>query len=117
MIVMRGRMMSTRSKYHNIKVELDGVRFDSKKEAQRYQELLIMEKANLIVNLTIHPEFKIEMNKHKICKYIADFSYLQYNIPNDTKFIVEDVKGVKTSVYRLKKKLMLACLGIEIREI
>ena len=112
MIVRRER---TKSKYHNIKVELNGFRFDSKKEAQRYRELLIMEKAGLIANLTIHPEFKIEINGEKICKYCGDFSYTLRE--KFGKFIVEDVKGIKTAVYRLKKKLMLACLGIEIREI
>ena len=90
-----------RSKYHAVKTVLDDVKFDSKKEAKRYIQLKQMERAGLIENLQLQVPFVLV---DKSCygreiKYIADFVYVE----NDVE-IVEDVKGVKTPVYRLKKR-------------
>ena len=104
-----------RLKYGNIKVEFDGHKFDSKREANRYIYLKSLEKKRVIEKLAIHPEFVLEVKGMIICKYIADFSYF-----SDGKFIVEDVKSKftkKISTYRLKKKLLLALYNIEITEI
>ena len=101
------------SKYKNIKVTrklLNGdlVTFDSKKEAKRFDELLLLAKQGIIKNLTLQPEFEIiptvRWNKKTLCKikYIADFKYEQ-----NENIIVEDVKGFKTDVYQLKKRLFL----------
>jgi len=101
------------SKYKNIKVTrklLNGdiVTFDSKKEAKRFDELILLAKQGLIKNLTLQPEFEIiptiKWNKKTLCKikYIADFKYEQ-----NGNIIVEDVKGFKTDVYQLKKRLFL----------
>jgi len=101
------------SKYKNIKVTrklLNGdlVTFDSKKEAKRFDELLLLAKQGIIKNLTLQPEFEIiptvRWNKKTLCKikYIADFKYEQ-----NGNIIVEDVKGFKTDVYQLKKRLFL----------
>jgi hypothetical protein len=101
------------SKYHAIKTEVDGYIFASKREASRYSELKLLESAGEIFNLKLQPKFPIAVNKQKICTYIADFEYET----KDGTIITEDVKGVKTPVYRLKKKLMKACFGIEITEV
>jgi hypothetical protein len=101
------------SKYHAIKTEVDGIVFASKREASRYSELKLLEAAGEIFDLKLQPKFPIVVNKQKICTYIADF---EYELSDGTK-ITEDVKGVKTPVYRLKKKLMKACFGIEITEV
>ena len=102
-----------RSKYNAKKTEVDGYVFDSKKEARRYQELVLLEGAGEIAELECHPKFPIYVNQEKVCTYIADFRYLDIQ---KNAYIVEDVKGVKTAIYRLKKKLMKAAYGIEIIE-
>ena len=96
------------SKYHSKKVVVDGVTFDSKREAQRYCELKLLEKAGEIVNLTLQHKFMLQSPFKKngktireIC-YIADFVYQD---ARNFKIVVEDVKGFKTKEYLLKKKL------------
>ena len=98
------------NKYKNKKTIVDGIPFDSKKEAGRYQELKLMTRGGLIKNLELQPEFEIlpayRRNGKKVqnIKYIADFKYtdIQRGIE-----VVEDVKGFKTNVYKLKKKMFL----------
>ena len=101
------------SKYNAKKTEVDGFVFDSKKEAARYQQLVLMERAGEIAELQCQPKFPIYVNDIKVCTYIADFRYLDIA---KNAYIVEDVKGIKTSIYRLKKKLMKACYGIDVFE-
>ena len=103
----------TAHKYHAKPVVIDGIRFASKKEGSRYNVLKIMQKTNQIECLICHPEFTIMVNNFKICKYVADFGYTDRETG---EHIIEDVKGVRTAIYRLKKKLMKACHGIEILE-
>ena len=94
-------------KYNAKKKVIDGITFDSKKEAARYIELKAMEKAGDISGLELQPKFQLQA-KYKNgdgkgireVSYIADFQYKQ-----DGQIIVEDVKGVKTEVYKLKKKM------------
>lgn len=106
------------SKHRNVKVKLDGYTFDSKKEADRYLVLLMRQKMGEISGLEVHPRFKLEVDGGKVCSYCADFQY--YVCHSDIKgaaLVVEDVKGIKTAIYKLKKRLMKAILGIQIREI
>jgi hypothetical protein len=98
-------------KYRAKPVEIDGIRFDSTAEGARYCELRLAQKAGQIRHLVIHPRFKLTVNAIPVCVYVADFSYLENGLR-----VVEDVKGVKTPAYVIKKKLMRACHGIEIRE-
>lgn len=100
------------SKYRNQKTAVDGIPFDSKKEAARYQELKIMERAGIITELELQPEYDLSVNHKPVCKYRADFAYILGGVR-----IVEDVKGMKTDVYRIKNKLMKAIYNIEIKEI
>jgi hypothetical protein len=65
-------------------------------------------------NLELQVRFALEVNGQKICTYIADFRYEKENANGDWETIVEDAKGVETPEFKLKKKLMKACLGIEI---
>jgi hypothetical protein len=100
-------------KYHAIRTQLDGYTFDSKAEAKRYAELRLLERAGEIRNLTVHPRYPLEVNEVRICVYVGDFSYnLRIYDPRVGtawwKAMVEDVKGVKTPAYRLKKKLFEA---------
>lgn len=99
------------TKYHAVKTKIDDITFDSKAEAARYSTLKLLERNGDISNLQVHPSFQLIVNGQKIGKYIADFTYNE-----NGRRIVEDVKGIKTPVYRLKKKLMTALYGIEILE-
>lgn len=100
------------SKYGAIKTVVDGITFASKKEAAHYCELKLAERAGEIKNLQLQPKFPIIMNGKKVGNYIADFSYL-----DGGRIIVVDVKGFKTPVYRLKKRLVEAQYGITISEV
>lgn len=97
-----------RTKYKNKKITVDGITFDSKKEAQRYSELKILERGGKISQLVLQPRFELQESFKKNGKtyrkieYVADFMYRD-NEKNVT--IVEDVKGVKTDVYKLKRKM------------
>lgn len=104
-----------RHKFRAIPTTVDGIRFPSKREAKRYQELKLLEKAGEITHLELQVPYEIAVNGQKICKYIADFRYYLWD-GQTGKQTVEDCKGYRTPEYRLKKKLMLACHGIEVLE-
>jgi hypothetical protein len=104
-----------KNKYKAIKTEVAGVTFDSRKEARRYSELKLLERAGQIRQLQCQPEFILVAGGQVICKYFGDFSYFENN-----KRVVEDVKSgpTKTPVYRLKRKLLLALNpGLDHREV
>lgn len=103
-------------KYRNVPTVVDGVSFASKAEARRWGELRLLERAGEIADLQVQPSFDLIVNGVKVCRYVADFGYLEVNGPR----IVEDVKSPATAanpVYRLKKKLLLACEGIAVKEV
>lgn len=102
------------NKYGAIPTVIDGIRFDSKAEARRYQELKLMERAGEIRGLICHQSFTLIVNEQKIGKYTADFSYFP---AKEYGLIVEDVKGVRTRDYVLRRKLMMAIYGINIVEV
>jgi len=102
------------NKYHNKITYVDGIRFMSKRESQRYLELKALERSGIIRDLKLQPRFPLVFNDIKICTYVADFQYV--DIKKNCE-VVEDVKGVLTAVYRLKKKLMKAGYGIDIQEV
>ena len=98
----------TKSKYGNKKTEFDGITYDSKKEARRAAELNLMLKSGEIVTLARQVRFRLVQG----IEYVADFVYTT----KDGTQIIEDVKGMKTDVYKLKKKLMKEIHDIEIIE-
>ena len=98
-------------KYHNKKTVIDGIKFDSKLEAERYEQLKILERAGVIRDLELQPEYELIPSFMKNGKtwrrtlYKADFRYI---LAEDDSYIIEDVKGstaVITDVFRLKQKL------------
>lgn len=106
------------NKYGNRKVQCDGMTFDSKKEYTRWCELRLLERAGEIENLERQVPFEIIPKQTdgfgrtvRGSRYIADFVYVEGG-----KMVVEDCKGMRTDVYRLKKKLMLYRHGITVRE-
>jgi hypothetical protein len=102
------------SKYGARKTVVDGITFDSKKEAARYQELRLMERAGLIRDLKRQVKYELipKQPGERAVKYTADFTYTE-----DGETVVEDVKGVKTRDYVLRRKLLLWRHGIRIREV
>jgi hypothetical protein len=113
------RAVSGESKYKNQKTEVDGIRFDSAREARRYAELKIKLKAGEISNLRLQPEFTLQDAYHTATgervgaiRYRGDFLYVE-----NGSTIVEDAKGVRTQVYIIKRKMMLEKYNIKIREI
>jgi len=104
----------SRSKYGNKKTVVDGIKFDSKWESQRYLYLKSLEKADRVRNLELQPKFIITVNAQKICTYIADFQYDKELADGSWEHIVEDAKGVETPEFKLKNKLMKAVHNIEI---
>ena len=107
------------NKYKNKKVVYNGIKFDSKKEMNYYIKLNMLEKAGKIKDLRLQvpfvvlETFKLNDKTYKKTKYIADFTYYD----KEGKYHVVDTKGVRTDVYKLKKKLMAWKYGIEIEEI
>ncbi len=105
-----------RAKYGSKRTIVDGITFASAKEAKRYQELLLIEKAGWLKDLTLQPKFILQDGfkdrdgkRIRVIEYIADFRYKDAG-PGancETPWTVEDCKGFKTEVYRIKKKLFL----------
>lgn len=95
------------NKYRNIKTVVDGITFDSKKEATRYSDLRLLETAHHIMHLETQPRFPLMINGKRVATYIGDFKYWS---PSENEWIVEDVKSeaTKTPLYRLKKKILEA---------
>jgi hypothetical protein len=105
-------------KYGNRKVSVDGYKFDSVREAQRYIDLSLMQRAGVISDLRRQVPFELVPKQKdsrgrviREIRYIADFVYTE-----NGKTVVEDAKGYKTKEYELKKKLMKYFHNIEIKE-
>lgn len=115
----RAKKTSTRKgKYNAAGERIDGIFFHSKSEGQRYLQLKKLESEGLIEQLELQPAFPCTVANKKITTYCADF---RYRVVDDrgytTKIVIEDVKGMMTDIYKLKKKLVEACYKIEIVEI
>ena len=126
------------NKYGNRKVIVDGIPFDSQREANRWRELLLLQRAGAIRNLDRQVNFELIPAQYetferysdktgkrlkdgkrlveKACTYIADFVY-EERIGDTWKKVVEDAKGCRTKEYILKRKLMLYVHGIRIVEV
>lgn len=119
---MRQHYYRKGNKYQASKTVVDGIVFDSKREAVRWTKLLKMQEAGLIENLrrqveyTLLPAQKDDLGHciERSVKYIADFEY--WDKKADQK-VVEDTKGFRTADYVIKRKLMLWIHGIQIREV
>jgi hypothetical protein len=110
-------MAARASKYHAKKTTVNGIEFDSAKEAKRYVKLRDMQEAGRIRGLRLQvpfeilPSFECDGVRYRGMRYIADFVYYR-----DGKVVVEDCKGFKTPEYKMKKKLMAYINHINIKE-
>ena len=119
-----GELVAPKSKYGAKPMVVDGIRFDSTKEARRYRDLRLLEKAGVIHDLELQPRFPLEVvelfrphGRVKNCGYYtADFRYVD---TATTAVVVEDVKSgpTKTAAYRLRKRLVEAIHGVKICEV
>lgn len=103
------------TKYNAVRTVVDNITFASKKEANRYFELKVLQHAGDISELKCQPRFPLVVRGTKVCTYVADFAYRN----RAGEFVVEDVKSkpTMTAAYRLKKKLLQALEGITITEV
>ena len=106
------------SKYHSTPTEVNGIRFDSKREANRWAELRILERAGKIQKLKRQVKYLLIPSQYRDGKciereasYIADFVYIK-----DGHLVVEDCKGFRTPEYKIKRKLMLQLYDIRLVE-
>lgn len=110
-------MAARASKYHAKKTVVDGIEFDSAKEAKRYTRLRALEDEGKIRHLRLQvpfelvPSFECDGVKYRGMRYVADFVYVR-----DGALVVEDCKGFKTAEYKLKKKLMAYVNHVNIEE-
>lgn len=104
-------------KYNNKKTLYKGTLFDSKKEADYAATLDLLKRASnkkeCVLSYEMQVPFQVILNEKKICKYFADFR-VHYA---DGRLEIVDVKGMKTAIYRLKKKLVEAQYEVEIKEV
>lgn len=110
------------NKYNAVKTTVNGIKFDSKKEAARYEELIVLSDSGIIKNFKLQPQFTLQEGYKtpsgkavRALKYVADFSYTD----ESGKLVVEDVKSraTATRVYQMKKKLLLERFGVEVKEV
>jgi len=119
--MLQAKTKATRQKFGAVKQQIDGIVFASKAEAKRYQALKLLEGAGHITKLELQPTYVLApgvkftgaARATPALRYRADFRYVDH-LGNT---IVEDVKGMPTEGYRIKKHLLLALHGIEVREV
>ena len=106
------------SKYHSTPTEVNGIRFDSKREANRWAELRLLERAGKIEKLKRQVKYLLIPSQYRDgkciereCSYLADFVYVK-----DGHLVVEDCKGFRTPEYKIKRKLMLQLYDIRLVE-
>lgn len=105
------------NKYRNVKTFVDDIKFDSKREAARYNDLKILEQAKVISDLKLQVPFELAPSVHvagrkkPALRYVSDFTYVE-----NGKLVINDVKGKLTDVYILKRHLMMSVHGLEILE-
>ena len=112
-------MVRKLGKYNNRKLTIDGEVFDSQREARRYRELAMLQRAGQISDLKRQVKYELIPTQRiggkvveKSCVYIADFVYTK-----NGETVVEDAKGFRTKDYIIKRKLMLHAHGIRIKEV
>lgn len=109
------RLAASPSKYRNHRVTINGVRFDSKREAENHLKLQVLQRAGVIKNLRHQVRYPLVVNGHHVCAYIADHVYEE-----EGREVVADTKSAHTRklpAYRIKAKLFHAIYGMEIKEL
>jgi len=100
----------SRNKFRAEKVVIDGITFDSKSEARRYQELLILKSAGIVRDLKVHPKFDLTIMGTKIGSFKPDFQY----VSQSGAVVIEDVKGTITEAASLRIRVFQAIYRIPV---
>ena len=117
--------MKNISKYNNKITEVNGRKFASKREAKRYEELLLLEQAGIIRDLKcqiayeLQPSYKQDNKTIRAIQYIADFVYkekIKSDVCDMWEEVIEDCKGYRTDIYKIKKKMFEYKYGVKIKE-
>lgn len=111
------------SKYKNVRTAVNGIKFASKREARRYQELKLLEAAGRVRSLALQVPFDLYAGPRGeetlICRYVADFQY-EERVGRKWILVTEDAKGARRGaayqIFTLKKRLMWAILQIDVKE-
>jgi hypothetical protein len=120
-MVCRGSLQVKAAKHGNTGIEVDGIKFDSKREAARHLHLLMLQRAGMISDLklqvpfVLQPAVVLDGRKKPALRYFADFTYLERG-----RLVIEDAKSPhlrKHPVYRLKKHLLKTTFGLDISEV
>lgn len=98
-------------KFHNVPTEIDGIRFASKREAKRYCDLKLLERAGEIKALRLQPRYPLTVNSIHVATYVGDFEYVE---SKSGRIVTEDAKGMKTRDFVNKAKLFHALYGREV---
>ena len=98
-------------KFRNVPTEIDGIRFASKREAKRYCDLKLLERAGEIKALRLQPRYPLTVNSLHVATYVGDFEYVE---SKSGRIVTEDAKGVKTRDFVNKAKLFHALYGREV---
>lgn len=110
--------MRAPSKYGNRRTVVDNISFASAKEARRYAELKLLERAGEITDLRLQPRFPLKVNDALVTTYVADFAYRHtFHGAIMAQEIIEDAKGFRTDVFIIKSRLFAAIHGFQIREV
>lgn len=110
-VALKAGFAARQNKFRNVPTVVDNIQFASKREARRYSELKLMERAGLIVALQLQVRYKLDVNKTHICDYVCDYQYI--NIRSG-ELVVEDAKGMSTPAFLYKQRLMKAVHGIDV---
>lgn len=116
-------MKNKTNKYNAQKTVVEGKVFASRKEAERYKTLRILERTGQIKELKtqvpfeLQPAFTYKGKRVRAIKYVADFTYYAPDRNGNRVYVVEDTKGCKTKDYELKRKMFLFTQGFEITEV
>lgn len=106
-----------RVKYKNKKIEIEGILFHSKGEAKRYQELCLLQKTGEIFDLEIQKKYILQEKYTKNTRKVREITYIADFVYKDKKgVVVEDFKGFRTEMYKLKKKIFEYKYPYEITE-
>lgn len=103
-------------KHRNKPTEADGILFHSKREAKRYGELMMLQGAGRIRALKCQVKYRFDVNGVFVASLKVDFTYEELQRDGQWAFVAEDVKGYANDRWPMKKRLMLACHGIKVRE-
>lgn len=109
--------MKPRSKYRNVKCELDGKKFDSKRERDFYSELKLRERAGEVSDIVCHPSYPLWINRKRVGTYVADFLFVDHAAGKRRVVDIKSPATAKNVAFRRWKRVAEALYDIEVEVI